>query len=134
MLLYTSIFVVSLIAVFYSHFFYTAIRNKNTSVRTSNARIATIDSSERFQKERLGFNINNGLPTRSVQKDESVSSDLDKKHPAKPEVCHDEDTAKLIREKRLLSMYESYKARCEANTEPLTLEMVSKPFKRKVAP
>ena len=31
-------------------------------------------------------------------------------------------------------MYESYRARRRAESEPLTLEMVSKPFSRKVAP
>ncbi len=134
MLFYTSIFAVSLIAALYSRFFYTAITNKDSSVHTSNKRIAITDSSRRYQKERTGLKINNGLPIPSVQEGGLVSSSLGKKHPAKPVVSHDQDTARLIREKWLLSMYESCKARRRAEPEPLTLEMVSKPFRRKVAP
>lgn len=46
--------------------------------------------------------------------------------------CHNLDTSWLIRENRLLSMYESYMANRSAEQEPLTLEMVSKPFRRTI--
>jgi hypothetical protein len=123
-----------LIAALYARFFYTAIANKNRSVHTSNKRTAITDSSLRHQKERTGFKINNALPIPSVQEGGLVSSNLGKKHPANPVVCHKLKTARPIHEESLLSMNESYEARRRAESEPPTLEMVSKPFRRKVAP
>jgi hypothetical protein len=134
MLFYMSIFVVILIAALHTRFFYTAIANKNRSVHTSNKRIAITDSSRKYQKERTGFKINNDLPIPSVEEGGLVSLNLGKKHPADPVVCHKLKTARLIYEESLLSMNESYKARCRAESGPPTLEMVSKPFRRKVVP
>ena len=75
--------------------------------------------------------INNDLPLLSVQEGGLVSSNL---APAEPVGCHDQNTARLIREKKLLAMYESYKARRREESEPRTLEMVSKPFRRDADP
>lgn len=126
MLFYISIFVAILIAALHVRFFYTAIANKKRSVHSSNKRIAMTDSSRTYQKERTGFNDS---PIPSVQEGGLVSS-----HPANPVVCHELKTARLIYEETLLSMNESYKAKRRAESESLTLEMVSKPFRRKVAP
>ena len=134
MLFYTSIFVAGLITALHERFFCTTIMNNNRSVHTSNKRIAITDSSRRNQKERTGLKINNDLPIPSVPEGGLVSSNLGNKHPAKPVVCHNQNAARLIREKKLSSMYESYKARRSEEQEPRTLEMVSKPYKRKVAP
>jgi hypothetical protein len=134
MLFYTSIFVAILIAALHARFFHTAIANKNRSAHTSNKRIAITDRSKRYQKERTGFKINNDLPIPSVQEGGLMSSNLGKKHPANPVVCHKLKSARLIYEETLLSMNESYKAKRRAESGPLTLEMVSKPFRRKVAP
>ena len=50
----------------------------------------------------------------------------------KSAACHNLDTSWLIRESRLLAMYEAYMATRSAEQEPLTLEMVSKPFRRTI--
>ena len=134
MLFYKSKFGASLITAIHERFFCKTFTNKNKSVNTSNKRIAITDSSRKCQKERTGLKINNDLPIPSVPEGGLVSSNLGKKHPAKPEVCHNQNSARLIREKKLLAMYESYKARRRVEPEPRTLEMVSKPFSRKVAP
>ena len=134
MLYYTSMFVASLIAALYTRFFYKAITNINRSVHTSNKRVAITDNSRRYQKERTGFKTCNGTPILSVQEGGAVSSNLGKTRPAKPVVCHNQNTAWLIREKMLSSMNVSYKVRRRVQPEPPTLEMVSKPFSRKVAP
>ena len=75
-----------------------------------------------------------GIPNQSVQQGGVVFSNARKTHPAKPVVCHNQNTARFIREKRLLSTNGSYKVSREEEPEPRTLEMVSKPFRRKVAP
>jgi hypothetical protein len=134
MLFYISIVVASLIAILLARFSYKAMTNKNRSVHTSNKRVAITDSSRRYQKERTGFKTYNGIPTLSVQEGGMVYSNPGKTHPAKPVVRHNQNTASLIREKKLLSMNGSYKVRRSIEPEPLTLEMVSKPFRRKVAP
>ena len=134
MLFYISMFVAILIAALQARFIFTAITNKNRPVHISDERIVITDSSRTDQKERTGSKANNDLPIPSVPEDGLVSSNLLEKDSAKPEVCHDQDTARLIYEEKLLSLYESYQARRRADSEPLTLEMVSKPFRRKVAP
>ena len=134
MLFYISIFVAILIAALQARFIFTAIANKNTSLHPFSEQIALTDSSRKYQKEQTGFKVDNDLPIPSVQEDGLVSSNLRKKHAAKPVVCHNQETAQLNDEERLLSMYESYKARRRAESEPLTLDMVCKPFRRKVAP
>ena len=130
MLFYTSIFVVCLIAAHLVGSFYKAITNKNRSVHTSNKRVAITDSSGRYQKERTGFKTCNGLSVLSAQGSGVVS----KTHPAKPAVCHSQDTSWLIREKKISSMNEFYKVRRRVQPEPPTLEVVSKPFSRNADP
>jgi len=134
MLFYTSIFVASLITALHERFFCITITNTDRSFHTSNKRIAITDSSKRDQKERPGLKDNSDLPVPSVLEGGLVSSNLGKTHSAKPVVCHDQESARLNREKKLLDMYESYKARRKEEQEPRTLEMVSKPFRREVAP
>lgn len=134
MLFYTSIFVASLIAALLIRSFYKVITNKNRSVHTSNKRVAITDSFGRYQKERTGFKTCNGISVLSVQESRVVSSNLGRTHPAKPAVSHSQDTSWLIREKKLSSMNVSYKVRRRVQPQPPTLEMVSKPFSRKVAP
>jgi hypothetical protein len=134
MLFYISLFAAILSAALCSHFFYTAVANKIRSIHTSNKRIAITDSSRRYQKERVDFKTNYALPIPSVKEGGLVSSNLGKKHPSNPVVCHKLKTARLIYEESHLSMNESLKARRRAESESLTLEMVSKPFRRKVAP
>ena len=130
MLFNTNIFDASLITALHKRFFCTKITDENGSVHASNKQIAITDSSRRDQKERTGIKMNNDLPVTSVPEDGLVSSNLGKKHPAKTVGCHNQNTARLIREEKLLAMYESYKARCRVESEPRTLEMVSKPFRR----
>ncbi len=134
MLIYTGIFVASFIAALLARFFYKAITNKNRSVHTSNKRVAITDGASRYQEERTGFMIYGGIPNQSVHEGGVVSSNPGKTHPAKPVVCHNQNTAWLIREKKLFSMNVSYKVRRRVQPEPPTLEMVSKPFSRKAAP
>ncbi len=143
MLFYTSIFAVSLIAALFAIFFHKVTTNRNRLIHISNRRVAITAGSRRYQNERTGFRINNGIPATSVHDGGVVSSNLVNTQPVKieicpeptkPEVCDNQNTVRLIREKRLLSMNESYKARCRVEPEPLTLEMVCKPFRREVAP
>ena len=134
MLFYTSIFVVSLMTAFYARLLYTANSFIYRSVHTSNKRVAITDRSGKYQKERTDCKINNDLAILSVQEGGLVSSKLGKKPPAEPVACHDQNIARLIREIKLLAMYESYKTRCREESEPRTLEMVSKPFRRNADP
>jgi hypothetical protein len=134
MLFYTSMFVASLIAALLTRFFYITITNKTRLVHASNKRMAITDSSGRYQKERAGFKTYNGISVLSVQDSGVVSSNLGKAHPAKPVVCHNQNTSWLIREKKLSSINVSYKVRRRVQPEAPTLEKVSKPFSHKVAP
>lgn len=133
MLFYTSIFVASLIATLPAIFFYEAIENKVRSVNTTYQRITITDSSRNYQREGTGFKTCNGIPTQPVPEDGMVYSNLGGMPRDKSVDCHNLDTFWLIRENRLLSMYESYTASLTAELEPRTFEMVSKPFRRKVA-
>ena len=134
MLFYTSTFIASLVAAILTRFFYQSMTKKSRSVHISNKSIAITDSSRKNKKERTGFKANNGIPVPSVQQGGLVYSNMGKQQPAKPVVFRNQNSASLIREKRLLSMDGYYKVRREAEPEPLTLDMVSKPFRRKVAP
>jgi len=134
MLLYIGIFVAILIATPCARFFYTAISNKTRSVHPSDRRKAITDNSEKLQKEETGFKTNSNFRVLSVQEGGSKSLSPGKKRSANPVACHKLKSARAIHEEKLLSMNKSYKARRRAESGPLSLEMVSKPFTRKVAP
>lgn len=134
MLVYISVFIAILIAALHVRFFYTAIVNKDILGRHSNKPIATTDGSGKDQEEWTGFKSDSDLLVPSVHEDGLVSPNLGEKHPANPVVSHNLKSARLIYEKGLLTMNKSYKARRRAESRPLTLEMESKPFTRKVAP
>lgn len=133
MLFYTCIFVGSLIAVLLACSFYRAIANINSSVHSSSKREAITGGARIYQKEMTAITIDNGIPNTSVQKVRVVPSNPGKTGTAKAVDCNDQNTAWLIREKRLLAMNESFKVRRRLEPQPLTLAMVSKPFRRKAA-
>ena len=126
MLFYTGIFAASLIAAFLARFLYRAITSKDTLVHISNKRLAITDGATRYQNERAGYNTCNDISVPSLQDARVVSTNMDKIQPAKLVDCRNQNSASLI--------HGSYEARRKLKPEPLTLEMVSKPFRRKVAP
>ncbi len=134
MFIYTGLFVASFISALLAHFLYKAITNKYRSIQISNRRIAITDGASRYKKEGTGFMTYGGLPNQSVQEGGVVSSIPRKTHLTKPVVCHNQNTARLVGEKRHLSMNGSYKVSRKETSERPTLEMVSKPFRRKVEP
>jgi len=125
MLFYTIIFVASLIATLFANLSYKAISNKVRSVNTTYQRITITDSSRDYQRKMTE-------PTQPAQDDGVVFSPPGKMSPGEFVACRNQDTTWLVREQKLLSMYESYTARRSAESEPLTLEMISKPFRRSV--
>ena len=134
MLIYTGIFLASLMAALLVRNFYIAVAAKSRLVHVSKKPIAKADSSARYQNARAGFKTCNGIPVPTVQQSHKVALNLSKTSPAKPNVCRNRDASWLIHEQKLASMGRSYKVRRRVEPEPLTLEMASKPYRRDVAP
>ena len=133
MLIYTGIFLASLMAALLVRNFYKTVAAKSRLVHFSKKPNAITDSSTRYQKARAGFKTCNGIPVPTVQQSHKVALNLSKTSPAKPNVCRNRDTSWLIHEKKLATMGRSYKVRRRVEPEPLTLEMASKPYRREVA-
>ena len=133
MLIYTGIFIASLMAALLVRNFYKAIAAKSRLVHVSKKPITRTDISTRYEEARAGFKTCNRIPVPTVQQSHKVALNLSKTSPAKPNVCRNRDTSWLIHEKKLATMGRSYKVRRRVEPEPLTLEMASKPYRREVA-
>jgi len=141
MFIYTSLFLASLAVLLVARLVYKAIfsgykavSKPGKPVYRPNARAVFTDSTPGYQK--------NGK-VRKASTDELFPLDrasnatvwnLARTNPYTPQIQQNQNTAWLVREKRLASVGEVYKVRRRVAPKPQTLDIVSKPWKRKVAP
>ena len=143
MFIYTSLFLASLVLLLVARFIYKAIcsgfnvvSESAKSINRTNARAAFADGGPGYQKNgKLRKASNDALiPLDRVNRETAWS--LATTCATAPETLHNQNTTWLLREKKLelASAGKTFKVRRRVTPEPLTLDMVSKPWRRKVAP
>jgi len=134
MILYTGIFLASLVSALLARNVYKAVVAKDRQVQAINKRTAVMESPAKYKKARAAFNTCNGIPIPSVQESQVAAMNLGKSNPAKPVVCQKRDASWLVHEQKAAPAGKSYKVKRRVEPVVPTLEMTSKPFRREVAP
>lgn len=133
MLFYTVMFVACLVATLIVSFLYKAVAQNARMADASYERITTTSDSRDYQRKRAPTKTCKSFATNTVPELEMVFSKWSRMSPDGLLPCLNQDTSWVVREKRLLSMCESYAARRSNESKPMTLDMISKPFRRKVS-
>jgi len=141
MLFYTTIFLASLFALLVARLLYKAVSllykavsKSGRSAHVSNRRVAITSSASGHQKKAVVRKaaFGNLIP---VDRNGHVKAwNQAGTNAALPNVNRTQDTAWLLREKKLVSAGNAYKVKRRVVPATPTLDMVSKPWRRKVAP
>lgn len=134
MLIYTTILIASLIVAVLARLFFTEASNKSLSLYGSNEGIA-ISTGARAYKSRKAYHQTRSSALVPSGEDFRVTAwNQEKTHPVTPIVRCNRDTSWLLREKKLVSVGNTYKVKRRVEPTAPTLDLVSKPFRRKPAP
>jgi len=141
MFIYTSLFLASLVSLLVARMVYTTISSgfKTVSksgkpVYRSNGRKVITDSTPGYQKN---GNVRKAFTDALIPLDRACNAtvwDLARTQPYTAQNHQNQNAAWLVREKKLASVGEVYKVRRRVAPKPLTLDLVSKPWRREVAP
>ena len=143
MLIYTSLFLASLVVLVVARIIFKAISSGykvvseyGKSADRSNARFAIAENTPGYQKsgKTRKASIEALTPLDMVSRETAWNSA--KTRATAHRARHNQDSAWLLREEKLApaAAGKVFKVRRRVTPEPLTLEMVSKPWRRKVAP
>jgi len=141
MLFYTTIFLASLVALLAARLVYKAVSlsykavsKSGRSTHVSNQRVAITASASGHQRKAVDRKaaFGNLIP---VDRNGHVKAwNEARTNAALTNVNRNQDTAWLLREKKLVSVGNTYKVKRRVVPATPTLDMVSKPWRRKVAP
>jgi len=141
MFIYTSLLLASLVALLVARLVYRttfsgykAVSKPVKRVYRSNARVIFSDSTSGYQKTGKVRKASTDALIPSDRASNATVWNLARTNPCTPQIHQDQNIAWLVREKKLASVGEVYKVRRRVDPRPVTLDIVSKPWRREVAP
>jgi len=141
MFIYTSLFLASLAALLVARLVYKttfsgykAVSKPVKRVYRSNARAVFTDSTPAYQKNGKVRKASTDTLIPLDRAGHVMAWNLARTQADSPQIRHNQNTAWLVREKKLASVGDVYKVRRRVAPKPVTLDIVSKPWRREVAP